>query len=618
MMTSIISTILTCLLLLSVATRADAATSINSSIITDTTWIAANSPYVVVTDVEDTDADFEIARGVTLTIEPGVVVKFQEKTIFLVSGTLNAQGTSNQKIVFTDVRDDSIGGDTNGDGSATTAAPGCWSGIRVENGGSATIDYAEIRYAGGYLMQGALYKTGIGSFSLTNSRVSDSASHGVHIYDDTVFFDEVLYLYDEAAPGSGTRYIDIPLGSIILSGILQTASIFLEGQIAVNNTPVLSLPTPNNNDYCNSYSDRTNIAPLLHAGSNFIFGSAGTSTQPCNINRNPTSFSASAWITYQITHSGAYVISNNIIENNAIDGVYLNAIAGSVDISGNTIAHHINSGINLVGASPSITKNLIHGNNFAVLATDGSNPATDEPYLSDPVIGGTYANANDIYNNGTFAVSNLGSGSKEIDATYNYWGDPAGPTPSMINGPVKTVPFLTAPRDNTPPLPLNLFFSGDGGGTVVIGNVSYMAGTTVLIDAGTLVSFSEIADVNSIFGGWSGDCSGNGVCAVTMSSAKNVTATFSKAVFIKNLQSGNGYSLLQDAYNAAGNGDIIGVRSGISASLGTLKIDRPAVRIILKGGFDDSAFTSQTGYSEIQMPLIIKNGSLVVDRMIIK
>jgi hypothetical protein len=197
------------------------------------------------------------------------------------------------------------------------------------------------------------------------------------------------------------------------------------------------------------------------------------------------------------------------------------------------------------------------------------------------------------------------------DAAANATVNPAIPTGQNIADARALV-------IDTSPLPLNLFFSGDGGGTVVIGNVSYMAGTTVSFDAGTLVSISEIADVNSIFGGWSGDCSGKGVCAVTMSSAKNVTATFSKAVFIKNIQSGNGYSLLQDAYNAASNGDTIGVRSGISASLGTLNIDRPAVRIILKGGFDDSAFTSQTGYSEIQMPLIIKNGSLVVDRMIIK
>jgi hypothetical protein len=170
------------------------------------------------------------------------------------------------------------------------------------------------------------------------------------------------------------------------------------------------------------------------------------------------------------------------------------------------------------------------------------------------------------------------------------------------------------------PLRFTLSFTGDGDGSVN-GDVSCISGNScppVDFDAGTHVSISATANVNSIFDSWSGDCSGNGVCNVTMSAPVNVMAKFSKSVLVKNLQSGVGYSLLQDAYNAANNGNTILMRSGITASLGSLTSNRPNVKVNLKGGFDDAAFTSQTGYSVIKAPLTIRSGSLVVERLIIR
>lgn len=44
----------------------------------------------------------------------------------------------------------------------------------------------------------------------------------------------------------------------------------------------------------------------------------------------------------------------------------------------------------------------------------------------------------------------------------------------------------------------------------------------------TIVTVTAKADAGSTFSGWSGDCSGTGACSVTMTSARSVTATFSK------------------------------------------------------------------------------------------
>lgn len=71
---------------------AQASTPTNGIIAQDSTWTKANSPYTLTGPVG-------IARGATLTIEPGVTVNIG--SFYLgVNGTLNALGTASDQIVF--------------------------------------------------------------------------------------------------------------------------------------------------------------------------------------------------------------------------------------------------------------------------------------------------------------------------------------------------------------------------------------------------------------------------------------------------------------------------------------------------------------------------------------
>jgi RHS repeat-associated protein len=156
------------------ASPAYAATHIpTTTYTTNTTWTTANSPYVL-------DGDVTVAAGVTLTINPGVVVKFNGTFRELrVNGTLTAVGgsASSDHIVFTSYQDDTAGGDTNGDGSATQGAAGQWNDIYIPSGNANShLQWVDVRYGG----------NGTTLFGWSNGAVkAESAGTSVTIEDST-------------------------------------------------------------------------------------------------------------------------------------------------------------------------------------------------------------------------------------------------------------------------------------------------------------------------------------------------------------------------------------------------------------------------------------------------
>jgi hypothetical protein len=82
----------------------------------------------------------------TLNVAAGTVIKVQPNNEGLNAGeggTINVNGTSSQRVTFTSLKDDSINGDTGGDGATTGTPADSYSGLTI--GKNTTVRYAAFR-----------------------------------------------------------------------------------------------------------------------------------------------------------------------------------------------------------------------------------------------------------------------------------------------------------------------------------------------------------------------------------------------------------------------------------------------------------------------------------------
>lgn len=93
-----------------------------------------------------------VPTGITLTLNAGVILK-SDGLLVTIDGTLLANGTNLEPVIFTSLHDDLAGGDTNGNGNATVPGPSQWFGIVFRGGSDASsLLHTIVRYTGvGYL-----------------------------------------------------------------------------------------------------------------------------------------------------------------------------------------------------------------------------------------------------------------------------------------------------------------------------------------------------------------------------------------------------------------------------------------------------------------------------------
>jgi plastocyanin len=174
-----------------------------ATISSDTTW--AYATYVLTCSID-------VNSGATLTVAPGTIVKFQGVLSIIVSGALSVPGTSDHPVFFSSYLDDTIGGDTNNDGSATSPAPMDWNSIIVSSSGTASLSYANIRFGGYHWCGVSCYGNSTplsvsdgGSAVLDHVSMAHSGGYGIYVYPSSDSHLSVTHSTIETSELNGIR-----------------------------------------------------------------------------------------------------------------------------------------------------------------------------------------------------------------------------------------------------------------------------------------------------------------------------------------------------------------------------------------------------------------------------
>jgi len=234
---------------------------------------------------------------------------------------------------------------------------------------------------------------------------------------------------------------------------------------------------------------------------------------------------------------------------------------------------------------------LVSNKNVPIYYTlNGSDPTQASSYYSGPI---------DVAASATLKYRALDNGTLSSIKSEVY-----SITPSTALLTVERAGTAAAAGGSITPSAGNLDWSG------ATGSASYALNTSL--------SLTACSDADTSFGGWSGCDSITAVgdclaCNLTLSSDRAVGATFNLLDYVR-LVGGGSYGTIKTAHDAAGaaGGTLWG--RAVLLSEGALRIDWP---VILRGGYAPD-FSTQTDFTTLQGTLTIGDGSLAVDRLIIR
>ena len=442
-----------------------ATTEVGGLITTDTTWTQANSPYVVTANVL-------VAEGVTLTIEPGVTVKFEEIKGLQIAGELIARGIETNPIVFTS--------------NQAEPAPGDWVNIMfTKSSVDATYD-DDGNYLTGSILQYCTVEYGGGSYSpvikivsssplIDRCNITDGAASGIGVQDGSPNIRNSTISNNSATAGWDQTGQPQEGGGIWVQGtaritgntISSNCATASGGGIWVQGTASITGNTISGNS-----------AQYYRGGG--IYASGDITISENTISDNSVGYSyAKGGMGGGIYASQDVMVTGNTITNNAAAGNGANiyarggGICGSATVIGNNIinnwAAYYGGGIYGGGI---IRYNTVRENSDGITA------------YGQPAI-----NYNNVYDNTIYDLRNTNAAdTPNMDATNNWWGTLNEDTirnniydffDDATLGIVDFIPYLTSPAV---PQQYELTIAGTGGGSVTTpgeGTFAYYPGIEV-------------------------------------------------------------------------------------------------------------------------------------------
>jgi hypothetical protein len=340
----------------------------------DTTWTKEGSPYIIT-------ANLLIPNGITLTIEPGVTVKFESGKAMQIDGELVARGTEAEPIVFTS--------------NQPSPSPGDWRSILfTDSSVDATCDEMG-NYLSGCIMQYCAVEYGGSDTPLIKY------TPAIKLISSSPLIDHCTIINNA---GSGV-YV-------------------LRGSATIANSLI-----SNNSAFCWGGG----ICCFYHDGAVNIKGNT--------ISHNSVDFSGAG--IYADCYDGTLTISDNEISGNSADngggGVLLNCYGGAVTISSNIITNNSGGGICCSGHSRygtvTVSGNLIsdnsdyNGGGIYCWVEDGA-ISIDHNEIHGNSQNGIYIfrgnpviNYNNLVGNTPCEIyDNDWTDSPPVDATHNWWG----------------------------------------------------------------------------------------------------------------------------------------------------------------------------------------------------
>ncbi|MFA6301007.1 MAG: right-handed parallel beta-helix repeat-containing protein [Candidatus Paceibacterota bacterium] len=415
-----------------------AFTSVDSDITENTTWTLDQSPYVVTTPIV-------VAADFALTIEPGVVVKFDFGGSLIVDGAINASGTSIEPIYFTSLRDDSVGGDTNEDGGDSFPDEGDWDCIFMESStGQSILNNVNIKYSGDELI---LYNNNFVSSDALSS------NKGIFVLGSHGSFTNLTVPGIEAINGS-----EISIDTATIS----TTDVSSDYLISVYNNSSLSIKSvkmvsPGLFYAILVFTNSSAVLDSVEVSGDILSGTAVAAYNGSSLSVKNSSFSNHENGLAVYNDSSVDILNSHIECSN--DGVSLFGEAGATisntEIScgndGVVIFNEAKVNIDNIKVSGATDAGIVAFNNFnpgAILVTKSEISENGNGFVVFKT--NITAHENSIHDNYISGVTSFAPlDPNQFDFTSNFWGDASGPNSlsnpgglgDIISGDVSFTPW---------------------------------------------------------------------------------------------------------------------------------------------------------------------------------